>query len=103
MKIRESFVTNSSSSSFIVKVPLNMNIGIINKEQLQQYFVNYYGDDTFEETIQDRWCQEQYDKYKIILDGGFGIVFASISNDNYFSDIENLINELGFDFEWVER
>lgn len=110
MKIRSSFVANSSSSSFIIGVKnienfdmsglpswasklLNKTINMItrdgtkftSKEKLDKYFLYTYGsgDDTIESLLEeDSWVKEYYPKYLKAIESGFVIYDVDVdSND----------------------
>lgn len=101
MKIRSGFVTNSSSSSFIVKAPLSANVKFDIKDEvsLRKYLEEYVGD-SFSKLMQHPHWSKRYYQLKAVLDSGNGIVMGSISNDDYYSDIEKLLDSFGFDLEW---
>lgn len=102
MKVRNEFVTNSSSSSFIVSLPLSasVNFDIKDEVSLRKYFEEYYDAD-FDKIMQGKYPQKRYSKLKQILDSGKGIVMGSISNDDYENDIIKLLETLGIDLEFV--
>ena len=104
MKTRNGFVTNSSSSSFIVTAPLtaNVNFNIKDEASLRKYFEEEIDDGTFAEMLQDKYYLKKYNRLKKIIDAGNGIVFGSISNDDYFTDITRLMNDLGFNITWED-
>lgn len=103
MKVRNGFVTNSSSSSFIVSLPLSANVKFDIKDEtsLRKYIEEYYGDD-FDEIMQGKYPQKRYRKLKQILDSGKGIVMGSISNDDYENGIIKLLETLGIDLEFED-
>ena len=109
MKNRQGFVTNSSSTSYIVKVKSgseNIKPDISNDEELREFIVKEYGwkDDTFEDLINEEpYYKEMYDEYKQIIDDGFSIICGIVSNDgDMYSDISYLLDKLGVQVEWSD-
>ena len=107
MKNREGFVTNSSSTSYIVKVKSgneNIKPDISNDEELRKYIVKEYGysDCSFDDFINEEpYFKDFYNKCKLALDEGFSIIFGRISyNGEAFEDVEKLMDKLGVQIEW---
>jgi hypothetical protein len=109
MKTRNSFVANSSSSSFIiayrdvsavtanvepkwVKLMVDKMIGAVTRdgevistvEALDRYFINMWGgrDDTIEDIFEkDEDLKERYDKMVLALEAGF--ILSDVDVDNH--------------------
>jgi hypothetical protein len=106
MKIRKGFVSNSSSSSFIIsskKKPVmtieieldELSTEITNKEELDDYFtrLDYY--DTIEEMLEEEGNKEQYDMALAELAIGDTIYAGDVSSDSG-NELESLIYSQGF-------
>jgi hypothetical protein len=100
MKVRLDFVTNSSSSSYVVafkqlsedetnKLPMfakklvegfvNMLSAIKSKEDLDKYFLEYYGYETIDEMLaEDEWAKRRYDEWLDKINQGFAIGEISV-------------------------
>lgn len=90
MKTRSGFVSNSSSTSFIVgigdstEVELHIKINLANygdvietKERLDQYF-----QDSFWQYDEDEECwKEEYDKCLAIIESGKKLIIGTFSDD----------------------
>ena len=104
-KIRLGHVTNSSSSSFLIKLKNSDAKGVIkNVAELDAMFVRRYGwqDDTIEEILEESCYKSDYERYKRYLADGWQLLFDSISNDDYLSDLEGVVKKLGFELEWED-
>ena len=94
MKIRTGFVSNSSSSSFLLIFPPETSVGDI--KTLGEYLINYWN------TNED-YCQEEYDTREDWEKDGcssYGIeeIIANVHGDEKF-----LISDVGWDgLEGVE-
>lgn len=98
MKIRMDFVTNSSSSSYVIaykKVddsavktlpePIQkmyevftryfFGNSISNEKELQEYFSEVYGYDSLEEMEEDDWAKQEYEEYLSKIKQGYSIAF----------------------------
>ncbi len=105
MKIRTSFVTNSSSSSFVIhSKDVNIQNTISTKEELDKYIKSQYGwrDCTIEELMEEEseWLREKYNKYLEWISSGEAIYFGSIDNEDYFTDFVKIMSDLGIELEW---
>lgn len=96
MKIRNGFVSNSSSSSFIVatkgeaaKIPVTIEADlmdlvsdtIVDEEGLNRYFRNHYGWESYEEA--EDYEKKLWDKMKKSLDDGNVLHCGRGSNEEY--------------------
>ncbi len=95
MKIRQGFVSNSSSSSFIVAVDKEKSNGIIEvavkvnladfgdvlttEQQVHDAFNDYWGKEELEE---DSWVGEKYRKAIAAVKAGKVILFGQVSNED---------------------
>jgi hypothetical protein len=103
MKIRNGFVSNSSSSSFIISSPLPpdkikitiersidylFDYCISTEDELVMYFKKNFGDDFLEDV------EELFERCLKLLNDGQNIYVGSASNDSS-SGLENYIYEEG--------
>jgi hypothetical protein len=112
MKIRSGFVSNSSSSSFIIsskndKLTLTLTLQIseivdkviANKEELDEYFLYEYGyNQTLEELLEEEYYKEKYNVCMNALKEGGKLYFGDVSNEDYDS-IGSFIYQNGFNGE----
>ena len=97
MKIREDFVTNSSSSSFVIVLQNNDSKNTVKTEkELIALFTERYDADFLEEP----YCKRLFDKYVDLIRSGKQLYFGSISNDDYNLDLQNTVKDLGFNLMW---
>jgi len=91
MKIRLGFVSNSSSSSFILSAPndkpltITINVEtagigsvIVTEEELQAYFVDEYDD----EYAEDPYLKARYDEALEELHKGRKVLIGRVANDD---------------------
>lgn len=111
MKIREGFVSNSSSSSFIAAIPnecyeveivIKTKVKFIDhcdedaiktKEQLDKHIILEYGckGDKIENILEDsEWLSEIYPKCIKEIENGKVIIFGSFSSDSHDSMVQYL-------------
>ena len=123
MKIRKDFVTNSSSSNFIIiykPTAINEdNLYIVGLEKLLNYIVNdgkkihtldeldkhfinsykYYDYSSLEELLKEKsYIKEEYDNYKQKIINGFIISIISVEDDQekYISLLSSIENNENF-------
>lgn len=74
MKIRKGFVSNSSSSSFVVIGEKEIKFKYLCKtiEDLRKYYIDYYGEEDFKE-----YCPENFEKYKKLIEEGKVLLMGS--------------------------
>jgi hypothetical protein len=109
-KIRLGFVSNSSSSSFIIagketpRMTIDVDISslveytISNKDELDEYFVDEYSYETIDEIKEDSWVESQYKKCLRELKEGKTIYAGETSSDDDEA-YSNLIYFNGFNGE----
>ena len=108
MKKREGFVSNSSSSSFILKVdktedgmikidPKNFGEAIVTEEELKAKFKEdcLCGEETWEDL--DEYDLEKYKKSLKIIESGKAIIMGCVDN-NAMEDVSGFFE--GLDIEW---
>ena len=100
MKLRQAFVSNSSSSSFILatdpknakkKIRITIECDahelidktITNKKELEEWYLEEYGYDTLEEMFEDSYGREEYNQALKQLEMGKVILIGDCSNESY--------------------
>jgi hypothetical protein len=109
--IRLGYVSNSSSSSFIIasvdspKLLVEIDVEkltqgtITTLEELDEYFLDERGSgyhDTLEEVLEEEWEREAYEKCKDYIDRGVTLYYGWLANDCGESE-EVLLYEQGLD------
>jgi len=111
MKIRSGFISNSSSSSFMLglkgspaKVKLCIEVDvqeygslISTEEELEDYYLDEYGSygSTVDQLLaNDEYLSKTYNAAKEHIKGGNSVLIGTVSNDD--SPIENLLYCNGF-------
>lgn len=118
-KIRSGFVSNSSSSSFIlpvsgditdkfaITITLNdlkrmLSFGesgidalISNKQELDSYIVDQYGwrDQSLEQVLESEYIKEKYDELLAIINSGISVLVGDIDHSD--SAMEDFIKHAG--------
>jgi len=95
MKLRNGFVSNSSSSSFIVavkgkdsRVKLEIEVDladygetISDKKQLLEYYKEYHGYNS-EEDILNEYCADEYKEMLAEINNGNSVIVGSFASDS---------------------
>jgi hypothetical protein len=103
MKIRNGFVSNSSSSSFVVavkdttKIKLEIDVDladyadkiIATEQELKDYFEYEYGDDYLE----DSWAADKFKDCLRAIEAGNKVIFGSCDSDG--EALEQFLCETG--------
>lgn len=96
MKLRNGFVSNSSSSSFIVavkgknaKATMTIEIDLedygdtlLTKEEVLEYFKNYYGHDSEEEILAEKYKAKHYKEMLKEIESGNRIILGEFSDES---------------------
>ena len=97
MKIRNGFVSNSSSSSFIVWFPKNDNT-INNEEEFKQKLI----DEWYCENDYPKIVEKKLPEYRQHWADGYGMIFNNVDNNCYEGFDEVVSNMGGKWFEWED-
>lgn len=103
MKVRNGFVSNSSSSSFVVLIP-SKDGKMYSADELTHGILKSYWEEDYEEDVNDK-CNERFIKY---IKDGCGAALSEINEpfiykiydvDNYaMEDFERIFDDLGFKY-----
>jgi len=111
MKKRNGFVSNSSSSSFIIsgvkdcKMNIEVDLNslseqvITNLDELDQYFLEEYCDargDSLEKVLEENYVKEEYNKAKEALSNGKTIFVGQVSSEDCDNPIGIYLYMWGF-------
>lgn len=99
MKIRKSFVSNSSSCSFIVFIPQNTET-INSEEEYKTWTKNeyYWDDNDF-----DDFGSTNLKMFNKNWKKGLGLISGSVDHGTDISDFEELMKKMGgVDFTWED-
>lgn len=113
MKIRTGFVSNSSSSSFVVAVEGDVSEVVFTlktdlekytrwrggiaatKDELDKLILDEYEYDNLDELLKEEYCREVYNDALTAISNGKKVLFGLVGNDDYDDPVETLIYNNG--------
>jgi len=100
MKIRSGFVSNSSSSSFVILLDKSVTNSIDTIEELNAVFLNKYD---YKDGDDNRFRKEMYEKYKEYLGRGYHLYIDEMEWGEGTDTFSEIINNLGYEIIWEDQ